>query len=111
LLTIDKLIRCHLAGDMPRRRADERSKKMLHSYVVLLQRKDITSVSLPCNEIAEEFITGLAVCLLNTTSMFHKRRWKVIEKLASKVEELELKLDEAITENAELKEFVVESSD
>lgn len=61
------------------------------------------------NEIAEEFITGLRGLFAEHYINVPQEKMEVIEKLASKVEELELKLDEAITENAELKEFVVES--
>ena len=61
------------------------------------------------NEIVEEFITGLRGLFAEHYINVPQEKMEVIEQLAAKVEELEQKLDEVITENAELKDFVSES--
>ena len=61
------------------------------------------------NEIMEEFMNGLKGLFAEHYIDVPQEKVDVIESLASKVEELEAKLDEQITENAEIKQSLVES--
>jgi hypothetical protein len=61
------------------------------------------------NEIMEEFMNGLKGLFAEHYIDVPQEKVDVIESLASKVEELEEKLDEQITENAEIKRSLVES--
>ena len=61
------------------------------------------------NEIMEEFINGLKGLFAEHYIDVPQEKVNVIESLASKVEELEEKLDEQITENVEIKRSLVQS--
>ena len=60
------------------------------------------------NEIMGEFIDGLKGLFAEHYIDMPEEKIDVVESLAAKVEELETKLDEQITENASLKEAFVE---
>jgi hypothetical protein len=61
------------------------------------------------NEIMEEFIGGLKNLFAEHYIEMPEEKINVVEELAQKVERLEAALDEAINENTELKEAVLES--
>jgi hypothetical protein len=61
------------------------------------------------NEIMEEFMNGLKGLFAEHYIDVPQEKVNVIESLASKVEELEEKLDEQITENVEIKRSLVQS--
>jgi hypothetical protein len=62
------------------------------------------------NEIMEEFIGGLKGLFAEHYIDVPTEKVNVIEELASKVEELEIRLDESINENVQLKKTVMEST-
>lgn len=62
------------------------------------------------NEIMEEFIGGLKNLFAEHYIEMPEEKINVVEELAQKVERLEAALDEAINENTELKEAVLESA-
>ncbi len=61
------------------------------------------------NEITEEFIDGLRGLFAEHYIEVPENKIDVIEELAAKVDTLETKLDESITENVQLKEALLES--
>lgn len=61
------------------------------------------------NEVMEEFVEGLKGLFAEHYIDVPQEKVNVIESLASKVEELEAKLDEQITENSQIKSALVES--
>lgn len=62
------------------------------------------------NEIMEEFIDGLKNLFAEHYISVPEEKVEVVEALAQKVDELEARLDETITENAELKGALLEES-
>jgi hypothetical protein len=62
------------------------------------------------NEIMEEFIGGLKGLFAEHYIDVPTEKVNVIEELASKVEELEIRLDDSINENVQLKKTVLEST-
>lgn len=62
------------------------------------------------NEIMEEFINGLKGLFVEHYIDVPEEKIDVVEELAAKVDQLETMLDESITENAELKGMVSEST-
>jgi hypothetical protein len=61
------------------------------------------------SEIAEDFISNLKNLFTEHYIDVPQDKVNVIEELANKVDELESRLDETISENVELKNFVIES--
>lgn len=81
-------------------------------YVVenWMKNNEVAIESTLRNEIMEEFIGGLKGLFAEHYIDVPAEKVNVIEELASKVEELEFRLDESINENVELKKAVLEST-
>lgn len=81
------------------------------NYVVdnWMEENEVAIESTLRNELAEEFIEGLKGLFAEHYIDVPQNKIDVIESLAAKVEELEAHLDEAISENAEIKSALVES--
>lgn len=80
-------------------------------YVVenWMKENEVAIESTLRNELMEEFIEGLKGLFAEHYINVPQTKVDVLEAMASKVEELEEKLDESITENNELKSVVYES--
>jgi len=81
-------------------------------YVVehWMKENEVAVESTLRNEIAEEFIDGLKNLFAEHYISVPQEQVDVLEALAEKVEALEQKLDETISENVELKNAIVESA-
>jgi hypothetical protein len=80
-------------------------------YVVenWMKENEVAIESTLRNELAEEFMEGLKNLFAEHYISVPEEKVDVLEAMAEKVEALESKLDEAISENVELKNFVVEN--
>jgi hypothetical protein len=80
-------------------------------YVVenWMKENEVAIESTLRNELMEEFIDGLKGLFTEHYINVPQTKVDVLEAMASKVEELEQKLDESITENNELKSVVYEA--
>ncbi len=80
-------------------------------YVVenWMKENEVAIESTLRNELAEEFMEGLKNLFAEHYISVPEEKVDVLEAMAEKVEALEAKLDEAISENVELRNFVVEN--
>jgi hypothetical protein len=81
-------------------------------YVVehWMKENEVAVESTLRNELAEEFMEGLKNLFAEHYINVPQEKIEVLEALAEKVEALEQKLDETISENVELKTAIVESA-
>lgn len=80
-------------------------------YVVenWMKENDVAIESTLRNELMGEFIDGLKNLFAEHYIDMPEDKINVVEELAAKVEDLEARLDETITENVELRNIVIES--
>jgi hypothetical protein len=74
-----------------------------------MKENEVAITSTLRNEITEEFIDGLRGLFAEHYIEVPEDKIDVLEELAAKVEALETKLDESITENVQLKEALLDS--
>jgi len=74
-----------------------------------MKENEVAITSTLRNEITEEFIDGLRGLFAEHYIEVPEDKVDVLEELAAKVEALETKLDESITENVQLKEALLDS--
>ena len=79
-------------------------------YVVerWMEENEVAIESSLRNEVMEEFVDGLKNLFTEHYMEMPEEKVDVVEALAAKVEELETRLDEAINENSEMKEIMLE---